>query len=207
MTPARTWSRAHPGLALAAMLAWPAAAPAATPAATLSGVPPIVNVCWDYGCDRSMRLVLPEPAWDSIRALFVPAAPDPAVERARIARAIARFEAAVGTVTGTHADRHGNIVGAGQPGQLDCIDESRNTAGYLHVLADRGLLRWHRVGRRHKRIFWVIGQHWTASVIDSRDGTPWAIDSWFLDNGHQPHVQRLDAWLAQAPLPPNPDAS
>lgn len=207
MKSTRAAVRAHTGLLLAALLTWPASGPAAAPPTALAETPPPVNVCWDYGCDRSMRLLLPQSAWRSIRALFAPPAPTPAAERERIAQAIARIESAVGAITGTSADRHGNIVGAGQPGQLDCIDESRNTMGYLKVLADRGLLRWHRVGRRHKRMFWVIDQHWTASVIDVSDGTPWAIDSWFLDNGQRPHVQRLEAWLAQAPLPANPDAS
>lgn len=207
MKPTSTRMRPHAALMLAGSLAWPAAVAAEPRPEAWTQAPPIVNVCWDYGCDRSMRLLLPESAWHSIHTLFATPAPTPAAERERIARAIARFESAVGSVAGTSADRYGNIVGAGQPGQLDCIDESRNTTGYLHVLAERGLLRWHRVGRRHKRIFWVIDQHWTASVIDVSAGTPWAIDSWFLDNGRRPHVQRLDAWLAQAPLPPNPDAS
>lgn len=190
------------GVGAALMLSLPAAA--STDA--LSAAPPPVNVCWDYGCDRNMRLLVPDPAWRAIRALFAAPAPSPAVERERIAIAVARFEAAVGAVTGTGADRRGNIVGAGRPGQLDCIDESRNTTGYLHALADRGLLRWHDVGERQKRLFWVIDQHWTATVIDRSDGRHWAIDSWFLDNGQRPHVQRLEAWLARAELPPNPDA-
>ena len=38
------------------------------------------------------------------------------------------------------------------------------------------------------------------------DGSDWAIDSWFLDNGKRPYVQRLDAWLEKAEKPFNPDA-
>ncbi|MDZ7749958.1 MAG: hypothetical protein U5K43_15080 [Halofilum sp. (in: g-proteobacteria)] len=86
-------------------------------------------------------------------------------------------------------------------------DESRNTAGYLRLLAARGLLAWHDVGARAKRLRWVLDQHWTAVVIDRSDGGRWAIDSWFLDNGERPYVQRLDAWLDMAELPPNPDAA
>ncbi len=168
--------------------------------------PPLVNVCWDYGCDRSERLMVPADAWAAIRALLQEPAPDPATERARIATAIARLEAAVGPRTGTDADRHGNIAGSGQPGQLDCIDESRNTTGYLHVLAERGLLHWHRVGERRKRAPWIFDQHWTAVVIDRTDGRRWAIDSWHLDNGLRPYVQPLDAWFDGDDLPANPDA-
>lgn len=178
--------------------------PLAAPAA--ADGPPLVNVCWDYGCDRSARIVLPAADWAAIRDLFEPAAPDPRSERARIAAAIARFERAVGRVTGTDADRGGNVSGSGLPGQMDCIDESRNTAGYLGVLAGRGLLAWHDVGRRHKRLLWVLDQHWTATVVERATGARWAVDSWFLDNGRRPYVQRLERWLAKADLPPNPDA-
>lgn len=168
--------------------------------------PPLVNVCWDFGCKSSARLVLPAADWAAIRDLFQPRPPDPASERARIAEAIARFERALGPATGTDADRGGNIEGSGRPGQMDCIDESLNTAGYLGVLADRGLLAWHDLGRRHKRAPWVLDQHWTATVVDRASGTRWAVDSWFLDNGRRPYVQRLERWLAKAEPPPNPDA-
>ncbi|MEX0607077.1 MAG: hypothetical protein WD382_09595 [Halofilum sp. (in: g-proteobacteria)] len=190
-------------LCTAAVIALPQASTGAPP---LTEVPPAVNVCWGYGCDRSKRLMLPAAAWRSVQAMFASPAPSATAERERIATAIARIETAVGTITGTHADRGGNIAGSGQPGQLDCIDESRNTAGYLHILAEHGLLRWHRVGARHKRLPWIFDQHWTATVVEHEDGSRWAIDAWFLDNGSRPHVQPLDAWLAKAELPPNPDA-
>lgn len=175
--------------------------------ATAAALPPLVNVCWDYGCDRNARLVLPRDAWAGIRSLFSPAAPGPAAERRRIAAAIARFERAVGPLTGTDRDRYENIAGSGLGGQQDCIDESRNTDTYLRVLAERGLLAWHGVGPRAHRMRWVLDQHWTAVIIDRSDGTRWAVDSWFLDNGRRPYVQRLPEWLDMAPLPDNPDAA
>lgn len=168
--------------------------------------PPLVNVCWDYGCDRSERMIVPADAWAAIRELLREPPPDPAAERARVATAIARLETALGARTGTDADRRGNLAGSGRPGQLDCIDESRNTTGYLHVLAEYGLLHWHDVGERRKRAPWLFDQHWTAVLVDRTDGRRWAVDSWHLDNGLRPHVQALDAWLDGDELPPNPDA-
>jgi len=157
--------------------------------------PPLINVCWDYGCDRSERLMVPADAWAAIHRRLREPPPDAATERSRVAVAIARFEAAVGAQTGTWMDLGGNLAGSGQPGQLDCIDESRNTTGYLHVLAERGLLHWHRVGERQKRAPWLFDQHWTAVLVDRTDGRRWAIDSWHRDNGERPYVQTLEAWL------------
>lgn len=174
--------------------------------ALLASEPPRVSVCWDYGCDRQRKVALPEGDWRAIRALFSPAPADAASERARIARAIALFERVTGRLIGTAADLGGNHAGSGQPYQMDCIDESRNTDGYLRVLAAHGLLRWHAVDERRKRAPWLFDQHWTAVIREHGDGTAWAVDSWFLDNGRRPYIQPLDAWLEKAELPFNPDA-
>ena len=179
---------------------------AALASALALGTPPLVNVCWDYGCDHSQRLVLPPADWAAIRSLFHPDPANPAGERERIAHAIARFETAVGRATGTDRDRGGNREGSGTPGQLDCIDESRNTSGYLQILAEHDLLRWHRVGERHRRAKWIFDVHWTAVIVERRSGQRWAVDSWYLDNGKRPYLQRLPAWYDKAELPPNPDA-
>lgn len=174
--------------------------------AVLAATPPQVTVCWDYGCDERRRVTLPASDWQAIRALFQPAPASAATERKRIAAAIAYFEQATGRLIGTAADLGGNRAGSGQPYQMDCIDESRNTDGYLRVLDARGLMHWHEVAERRKRAPWLLDQHWTAVVREHASGTSWAIDSWFLDNGKRPYIQPLDAWLDKAELPSNPDA-
>lgn len=174
--------------------------------AVLAAAPPQVTVCWGYGCNEQRQVTLPAPDWREIRSLFGSTAADAAAERERIARAIARFEQATGRLIGTFADLGGNLAGSGTSYQMDCIDESRNTDGYLRVLADRGLLRWHEVTERHKRAPWLFDQHWTAVIREHGDGTAWAVDSWFLDNGKRPYIQPLHAWLDKAELPFNPDA-
>ena len=170
---------------------------AALPAAAAQW-PPVVGVCWDYGCDRHARVLVPPADWRAIRDLLSPPAADAAAERRRVALAVARLERIAGRATGTHRDRYENIAGAGLSGQMDCIDESRNTAGYLRLLAEHGLLRWHRPGGRAQRMRWVLDQHWTAVLVERGSERRWAIDSWFLDNGHRPYVQRLDAWREAA---------
>lgn len=186
----------RPVLALALLL---------VPAAALAA-PPAVTVCWDYGCDARREVVLSASAWERIRGLFSPIPADAAGERRRIARAIALFERETGQRVGTSADLGGNVAGSGRPYQMDCIDESRNTDGYLRVLEKRGLLRWHDVMDRRRRAPWLLDQHWTAVVRARTDGTDWAVDSWYLDNGREPYIQRLAAWLEKAELPFNPDA-
>ena len=56
-------------------------------------------------------------------------------------------------------------------GQMDCVDESTNTHGFLLYLANRGLLKFHKVGRKVSRGFFLDGRypHWTAIVIDQAE--------------------------------------
>ena len=42
-------------------------------------------------------------------------------------------------------DKAGNFADGGMPGQMDCIDHSTTTTRLLHMIEDRGWLRFHRV--------------------------------------------------------------
>src|SRR5690606_39398494 len=73
----------------------------------------------------------------------------PAGERRAIRKAIAWMEERVGRETGTAADRAGlDFLGAGDPTQMDCVDEATNTTSYLSALAANGLLGQHEVLRQ-----------------------------------------------------------
>lgn len=158
--------------------------------------------CTDYHCDAGRMVTLSSAQWQPVRELFSAAA-SPAEEREQIRRAIALLEDIVGTITGTWRDLGGNVAGSGQPGQLDCIAESRNTTTYLQLLADDGLLKWHEVAARRARQPWFFNVHWSAVIVDRSTGEPFAVDSWFLDNGQAPSVQPLEDWLSGKPATEN----
>lgn len=150
--------------------------------------------CIDYHCDAGQVVTLTAGQWQSIRDLFAADA-SPAGERENIRRAIALLENTVGAITGTWRDLAGNVKGSGQPGQLDCISESRNTTTFLQLLFDDGLLKWHDIGERQVRRPLIFNVHWTAVIIDRSSGEQFAVDSWFLDNGQPPGIQPLGDWL------------
>lgn len=164
---------------------------AQTAAPTLDGFP----VCYNYECHTRQVVNLDAQQWRVIRALFAPAPASAAAERAMIRRAIAQMEVFVGALTGTSGDLGGNVAGAGLPGQMDCIDESSNTTAYLTLFQQNGLLRWHEVEERTQRAKWVLDVHWTAVIRETGSGDRYAVDSWFLDNGQPPYIQRLEDWL------------
>jgi hypothetical protein len=153
------------------------------------------SICYDHSCTTVVTDALSQAEWDmATQALKNPSA-TAAEERLAIARAIALFEKIVGRHTGTYRDKGRNLRGFGQPGQLDCIDESTNTTTYLRLLERAGLLHHHRVLERSTRFGLFIGMpHTTAVIEDTGTGDRYAVDSWFLDNGQPPYIARLEIW-------------
>ncbi len=150
--------------------------------------------CTDYHCDTGQTVSLTASQWRSIRKIFAVGS-SPAKERENIRYAIAMLEHMVGAITGTWRDLAGNVAGAGQPGQLDCISESKNTSTYLQLMFDDGLFNWHVVEERRVRHPLIFNTHWTAVITDRSNGEQFAVDSWFRDNGEPPDIQPLEDWL------------
>ena len=155
--------------------------------------PPPFFSCTDYHCDEGQTVRLSEAQWQAVRELFENTS-SAAEERRQLRLAIARLEQEVGRITGTWRDLAENVSGAGLPGQLDCIAESKNTTTYLELLRDAGLLKWHSVEARAVRHPLIFNVHWSAVIRDTGTGEQYAVDSWFLDNGHLPYIQPLDDW-------------
>lgn len=153
------------------------------------------SVCSEHTCRRVTVEGLQPEQWQRERRLFLPPPLDAAQERERIAQAIALMEAMVGPLTGTEQDKGRNFQGVGIEGQMDCIDESTNTTTYLTMLLKDGLLKWHSVEDRATRGFFIFGwPHTTAVIRDTVTGQLYSVDSWFLDNGQPPYIQKLEDW-------------
>ena len=152
--------------------------------------------CTDYHCDEGQTVSLSDQQWQTVRQLFHEPAVTPAQEREQIRRAIAMLETEVGAITGSWRDLGENVAGAGLPGQLDCISESRNTTTYLNLLEADQLLKWHTVEDRAVRTL-IIFSHWSAVIKERSNGEHYVVDSWFLDNGELPYIQVLADWKSR----------
>ena len=152
------------------------------------------SVCWDYECGIQKTIDITDEQWIFITTPLTSKATSAKQERQYIRQSIARFEQVVGRITGTDKDIAENAEGAGDPGQMDCIDESTNSTTYLKLLAQRQLLTFHQVEEPQVRNKWIFDVHWAAVISESSNRQKFAVDSWFLDNGHPPYIQALDAW-------------
>ena len=72
---------------------------------------------------------------------------------------------------------------------------STNTHAFLVYLAESELLKFHKVGRKASRGFFLDGRypHWTAIVSDP-GGTKWVVDSWYAPTGGAPDIFPYKQW-------------
>lgn len=179
-----------------------------------------LEICDDLGCVHQTEVHMEAALLARLDRLFQPAPADALEERRRIRQAIALLEQQAGTQSPIHLDRGRNpdidarlpaggvwplaANRQGHPdvrGQLDCVAESRNTTRFLRLLAGRGLLHFHRVLEPAFRAPKIFDQHWSAQIAVRTDGHRYVVDSWFLDNGEPPYIQRLKPWLGKQALP------
>jgi hypothetical protein len=121
-----------------------------------------VEVCFNYGCVARAVVRVDDGALTRVGAMFATVS-DPAGERDAIARAVAKLYRVAGGQTPIFADRAGNLLDGGAEGRMDCIDHSTTTTVLLHVLADQGWLRFHRVLEPKRRTRFVF-QHLSAAI-------------------------------------------
>ena len=155
------------------------------------------SVCQQHTCEKVVTLSLSTAEWHEITFPLKVPLPTAGKERDAIAATVSNMETVVGRRTGTYLDKGGNLAGFGQPGQMDCIDESTNTMTYMSMLAENSLLQHHSVVDRSTRFGIFAGApHTTAVIREHSSGRRFAVDSWFFDNGHPPAIIDIQTWKA-----------
>ena len=157
-------------------------------------MPKRVDICHGYGCTYRAKLDLGLKDGQRFKAILSQGAASPAAERVAIKKAVRYYEERSYQVTGVRDLPRAAVVGQ-QKGQMDCIDESSNTDTLLRYLAERGLLKYHKVARKASRGHFIDGRypHWTA-VISDPSGTKWVVDSWYAPMGGAPDIFPYSQW-------------
>ncbi len=155
------------------------------------------DVCAGGGCAEITHVSLTDEEWQTITSVFADA--DEVVnaeqERGLIALAIGEFEKIVGIKTGTSTDRAGTFDNSDYPGQLDCNDEAINSTTYMRLMRQNGLIKLHEIEDMRTRNFFFTGwPHSTAVIHEIANGTKFAVDSWFYDNGFPATIVPFTVW-------------
>ncbi|MBR0568532.1 hypothetical protein J5J83_20605 [Azoarcus sp. L1K30] len=128
-----------------------------------------VSVCYNYGCSATGTVVFESGVLAKARASLLEAG-DAVAERAALAVVVGGLYLEAGRQTPIAADRGGNFLDQEVEGRMDCIDHSTTTTRFLTMMADRGMLRFHRVLEPARRTRFIL-QHFSA-VIEERAPPP-----------------------------------
>jgi len=152
-------------------------------------------VCHGYDCHYRTKVILTARDQEEIMAGFAQWGATAAGEREAISAAVVVFEKRTTAVIGVRDEARMAFGQARRKGQMDCVDESLNTDALLRALDEAGLLKFHHVGKRASRGFFLDGRypHWTAVLIDDRR-VKWAVDSWYEPGGGAPDIMELAKW-------------
>jgi hypothetical protein len=158
--------------------------------------PASVVICHGIGCAHRTEIELGKGDHNKLAALLATGKSSAVAERGALARAIAWFDRRVGPEAGTikRIARAGVMTERG-PGQMDCIDTSRNTTSYFIILDQLRLLRFHQIEAPKARGF-IIRPHATAVLRETKSGQKWVFDNWTRKYGEMPDVIPLEKWMA-----------
>ena len=162
--------------------------------------PAAVVVCHGFGCAYRTEIGLGPGDRARLTAILGAGRASAEAERRAVAAAVAWFDRRVGPQAGTtgRVARAGVLTKTG-PGQMDCIDTSRNTTSLFLILDQLRLMKHHQVGEPVARGFFLDGRgvHATAVLRESRSGKQWAVDNWTRSYGERPDVMTLEQWMAE----------
>lgn len=153
------------------------------------------SVCHGYDCYYRTKVTLTSKDELRIRSLLQKAGRSAYDERKALRTLIALFEERSTAAIGVRDKPKMQFGKARIKGQMDCVDESKNTDSFLRYLQSRGWLKHHTVVRRTTRGSFIDGRypHWTA-VIQDKSGENWAVDSWYEAGGGLPDIMPLEEW-------------
>lgn len=154
-------------------------------------------LCHGFGCSHKTRVSLTSAQWKRVTAPLRKRVKDAADERLQVTKAVARMEVAVQEASGLNPDLGQARTFENDQAQMDCLDETINTARYLEFFAAEDLLHFHELAPPVHRGYFVDGlwPHNAAALKDLKTGQIYAIDSYYSDNGAEVYAVDLDVWL------------
>jgi len=160
-----------------------------------------ISICHGYSCNYRTTLMLGSADGARFRSILRAGAGSAQAERSAISKAVRYFEQRILQATGVRDLPQSKFGASRIRGQMDCVDESTNTHALLVYLAERKLLRFHKVEDNASRGLFVDGRypHWTA-VISDRGGVEWVVDSWYAAMGGAPDIFPMSRWKERGVL-------
>jgi hypothetical protein len=150
-------------------------------------------VCFNYGCAETAIIQFQPEQLARIQLLFKHA-DNPEDERRSLAQATGVMQMMAAGQSPIGNDKGGNYDDDGINGRMDCIDHARTTGAFLHLMKERGWLKFHQIGEPVNRPYLLISSHWAAHIAEIDSEREFAVDAWFFDHGHPATIFALAEW-------------
>lgn len=178
---------------------------AASPAKTSTA---FIEICHGYECTYRSKLRLTGRDASRFASIMASGRASPEAERSAVGRAIIYFEQRTAAMLGKKDTPLTQFANSRVRAEMDCIDEATNSRALLLYLQQRGLLKYHKVGRNLSRGFILDNQfpHAAAALRDPA-GVTWAVDSWPVPVGAAPEIMPASKWRSNGNLGRELDAA
>lgn len=155
------------------------------------------RVCHGYSCNFTAEAGFDNKAWKKLTRPLRGTIKTAEAEQSKIAEVLGAIEKEAGKQTGTDTDRAKALRVRDDYFQLDCIDETINTALYLKFLQEDGLLKHHRYERSVHRGYWINGKwpHNAVLITNNKTGEQYVVDSYYKANGKPPYIVPMQEWI------------
>lgn len=158
-----------------------------------------VFVCSAYGCRTQTPFRFSPTDIADVRKIMTKGSASPATEREATKKALALMGSRADKAVGTDGDRPGDdMMGNGDPGQMDCVDVATNLTSYMMIMERHKLFQHHAVGSMYVkediRRGWDGWTHYAGTLVENTSKQKYAVDGWLLASGKPPEIVEVERW-------------
>jgi len=158
-----------------------------------------VFVCSAYGCRTQTPFRFSPSDIADVRKIMAKGSASPAAEREATKKALALMGSRADKAVGTDGDRPGDdMMGNGDPGQMDCVDVATNLTSYMMIMERHKLFQHHVVGSMYVkediRRGWDGWTHYAGTLVENTTKQKYAVDGWLLASGKPPEIVEVERW-------------
>jgi len=158
-----------------------------------------VFVCSSYGCRTQTPFRFSPTDIDDVRKIMAKGSGSPTAEREATKKALALMGSRADKAVGTDGDRPGDdMMGNGDPGQMDCVDVATNLTSYMMIMERHKLFQHHVVGSMYVkediRRGWDGWTHYAGTLVENTSKQKFAVDGWLLASGKPPEIVEVERW-------------
>jgi len=153
---------------------------------------PTIKLCIDGNCKTSVRLVIHDDKWATIKDVFIEPAKTAYDERKLILKSLPLIEKISLNILAERSVKKYSAEDLHD--RMSNKDQALNYKAYISLLLDQNLIRHHFLRKTERRSSWSGMKEYIVVIQDHRSGELYALDANKTDFGETPEMQYLKSW-------------